>query len=194
MSILYTVRSRFTEPSREDAWNDWYAGHLEVLLRVPGFLAAQRFHSTETIDDRPYLAMYEVESPDVFTSEAYLQIWGFDEWRPLIDNWTRDIFELRHGDGLDFATTPGQRLRAAFVSGEPAVVDDALAALATERPALRAATVTGLDKSCAAIAWEAPAADDSGPLVAAPEVDVAQALYDTLTGCQTPVAAEEVAK
>jgi hypothetical protein len=191
MSILYTVRSRFTDPAREDAWNEWYAGHLEKLLRVPGFLAAQRFHSDETVDDRPYLAMYEVEAPEVFQSDAYVSIWGFDEWRPLIDNWTRDIFEPRHGDGLGFGTPRGSRLRAAFLSGDDRPVEGAMEAFASERPALHAAAVAGLDRSCAAIAWETPADDATGALPEAPEVEIAQALYEPLTERRQPAAARE---
>jgi hypothetical protein len=194
MSILYTVRSRFTEPTREDAWNEWYAGHLEVLLRVPGFLAAQRFHSPDTVDDRPYLAMYEVESPDVFTSEAYVKIWGFDEWRPLIDHWTRDIFALRAGDGLDFGTAAGQRLHAAFLSGDATRVDDALAVLSSDRPGVRTGTAGGLDRSCAAVAWETAAEDSSGPFPETPGVDMAEALYEPLTEHRAPGATAEASR
>ena len=182
--VLYTVRSRFTDPEREEEWNAWYIRHLEKLMAVPGFIAAQRFSSKETVDERPYLAMYQVASPDVFTSEAYLSIWGFDDWRPLIDNWTRDIFEPSHGADLDFATPRDGFLRAAFVSGEDDAVAAGLAELSAQRPALRGAVVTGLDRSCTAVAWERVA--DRGDAEDLPEpagVTLVQAVYAPITEC-----------
>jgi hypothetical protein len=184
LSVLYTVRCRFTQPAREDEWNRWYAGHLDVLLAVPGFLAAQRFHSATTVDDRPYLAMYEVESQDVFRSEAYVAIWGFDEWRPLIDNWTRDISEPVRDAGFDFATPRDGRLRAGFVSGANGTVGAALEAL--PRGAGRA-LVTGLDRSCDALFWEVlePGTSAGGPTEFA-ELEVAEAVYEPVTDWMTP--------
>lgn len=182
--VLYTVRSRFTDPAREDEWNAWYLDHLHKLMAVPGFLAAQRFHSSETVDERPYLAMYRVASPDVFTSEAYLSIWGFDEWRPLIDNWTRDTFEAGPGGRLDFATPPDGFLQAAFLSGDDEAVAAGLSRLSEQRPALGSATVAGLDRSCAAVAWERVA--DRGAAPALPEppgVTIAEALYAPIAEC-----------
>jgi hypothetical protein len=191
LSVLYTVRCRFTDPAREQAWNEWYAGHIGVLLSVPGFLAAQRFHGPTTVDDRPYLAMYEVAAPDVFTSEPYRAIWGFDEWRPLIDNWTRDLSVVRGRSDIDFATGRDAWLWAGFVSGAKSQVDAALDALSTARPFVHAATVTGLDRSCVAIAWKVLAdARDPGPVATSPDgVEIAQAVYTPLTECLGPVTA-----
>lgn len=188
--MLYTVRCRFTDPAREDSWNEWYAGHIGVLVSVPGFLSAQRFHCPATVDDRPYLAMYEVSGPGVFSSEPYLAIWGFDEWRPLIDNWTRDLSTVRGSREIEFATEPDAWLWAAFVSGEGAAVDAALGALSTARPFVHTATVSGLDRSCAAIAWKVLAdARDPGPAASGSEVETVQAVYKPLTECLRPASA-----
>jgi hypothetical protein len=178
MTVLYTVRSRFNDPAREADWNEWYAGHLGVLLGVPGFEAAQRFHSTTTVDDRPYLAMYAVAGPEVFESEAYLAIWGFDEWRPLIDHWTRDLFEPIGGGSPDFAVPLDGRLRAAFLSGPREAVRDAVG------PA-RGGLVAGLDRSCDAVAWEVVAAGNGEPgtPLEASGVQVAEAVYQPITEC-----------
>lgn len=190
MSVLYTVRSKFTDPAREHAWNEWYAGHLIVLLSVPGFLAAQRFHSSTTVDDRPYLAMYEVAGAEVFESEPYRAIWGFDEWRPLIDNWTRDLSDPDGASGLAFATPLGARLWAGFVSGPGDAVSAALARAREAWSGLVSATVSGLDRSCDAIAWEVlgeegePAPDPTAGSDGA--VGIAQALYTPITQCLTP--------
>jgi hypothetical protein len=190
LSVLYTVRCRFTRPSFEDAWNEWYVGHIRVLLSVPGFVSAQRFHCSSTVDDRPYLAMYEVAGPEVFTSDPYRAIWGFDEWRPLIDNWTRDISTARGPGAINFATPANARLWAGFVSGGDACVEAALDALSTNRPFVQTVTVTGLDRSCTAIAWEV-LGDPGNPgpaALARAGIQIAQAVYTPLTECLAPTA------
>jgi hypothetical protein len=65
----FVVFSNPTE-GREDEYNDWYDNtHLSDVLKVEGFVAAQRFKLAET--DPPqgfphrYLALYEVESDDL---------------------------------------------------------------------------------------------------------------------------------
>jgi hypothetical protein len=48
----------------EDDFNDWYSNvHLAEVLRTDGFVAAQRFQSTEIgeVPDHRYLTIYEVE-------------------------------------------------------------------------------------------------------------------------------------
>jgi hypothetical protein len=182
--VLYVVRSRFTVPEREQAWNEWYAEHIKVLLGVPGFIAAQRFRSPGTPDERPYLAMYEVAGPEVFTSDAYLGIWGFDEWRPQIDNWTRDIFDPLDAGGIDFATPASGRLWAGFLSGEEAAVSRAQGALRAGIPSLRVATISGLDQSCGGIAWEVLGDRAQPPRAVQPAgVQLAQAVYTPLIDC-----------
>jgi hypothetical protein len=188
LSVLYTVRSKFTDPAREDGWNEWYAGHLRVLLSVPGFLAAQRFHCSTTVDDRPYLAMYEVAGAEVFDSEPYRAIWGFHEWRPLIDNWARDLSDP---DGaIAFATPRRGHLWAGFVSGPDGAVGAALAQAREARPGIGSAIVSGLDRSCSAIAW-AVLGEDGQPapdLAAGADsaLAVAQALYTPISECLGP--------
>ncbi len=62
---------------REDEFNDWYTNrHLSDVLRIDGFVAAQRFRLSET--DPPqefshkYLALYEVETDDVEKAQRAL--------------------------------------------------------------------------------------------------------------------------
>jgi hypothetical protein len=183
-SVLYAVRCRFTDQSREPAWNDWYAGHIEVLLGVPGFLTAQRFRAPSPADERPYLALYEVAAAEVFESAAYRAIWGFDEWRPLIDNWTRDLFEPADGGAVEFATPAAGALRAAFVSGEDGAVRSALHWAAARRPT-RTAFIVGLDRSCQAIAWETHVDPAAGRTTGWPSgVTAAEAVYMPLGDCR----------
>lgn len=59
---------------REDEFNAWYTGqHLPDVLRVPGFVAAQRFaFAGEGEHPWKYLAIYEVETADVAATLATL--------------------------------------------------------------------------------------------------------------------------
>jgi hypothetical protein len=61
-------------PADEDAFNAWYdEEHVPLRLAVPGFLSARRYRAAEPEGPR-YLALYELASPDVLASEAYLRL------------------------------------------------------------------------------------------------------------------------
>lgn len=64
------------EPGAEAEWNRWYDNrHVPQLLTVPGFLRARRYTAVEGIDGtRPYLALYDLASAAVLTSDAYLAL------------------------------------------------------------------------------------------------------------------------
>jgi hypothetical protein len=54
-------------PGREEEFNAWYDQvHLADVLRVPGFVAAQRFKLAQPDGSLPgrYLALYEIETED----------------------------------------------------------------------------------------------------------------------------------
>jgi hypothetical protein len=93
--MIYCVELAFSQPEREAAWNDWYSGHLDILLSVPGFSTAQRFVSMAPCR-APYLAAYSVISGDVFESAPYRQRGGRGSpgaWAPLMVNWDRNLFD-----------------------------------------------------------------------------------------------------
>lgn len=63
----YVVLSNPVE-GREDEYNRWYTEqHLPDVLRVPGFVAAQRFRVAGDASGlaHRYLAIYEIESEDI---------------------------------------------------------------------------------------------------------------------------------
>lgn len=63
----YVVLSN-PKPGQEEAYNQWYTEqHLEDVLAIPGFTAAQRFKVTDESADiaHRYLALYEVESDNI---------------------------------------------------------------------------------------------------------------------------------
>jgi hypothetical protein len=60
------------QPARDDEYNQWYdAQHLPDVLKVPGFVAAQRFKLSEAVAaPKPpskynYLTIYEIETDDI---------------------------------------------------------------------------------------------------------------------------------
>ncbi len=58
----------FSRPvlGQEAEYNDWYDDqHLSDVLRVPGFISARRFKSSDDQGgDGAYLAIYDIESDD----------------------------------------------------------------------------------------------------------------------------------
>ena len=73
-------------PMLEDEFNAWYdTEHIPERLAVPGILTALRFVCIEGGHPR-YLAMYDLESLDVMTSTAYLEV-AHDKSSP----WTKRV-------------------------------------------------------------------------------------------------------
>lgn len=93
--MIYMVDHVFTEPALEPAWHEWYAGYLQKLVSVPGIHSAQRFKAIGHTPSR-YLAMYSIESADVYTSEAYKNIGGGGSQSARFHQayrlWTRNLF------------------------------------------------------------------------------------------------------
>ncbi len=93
MIFVYIVRCRFTEPSREQAWNAWYSGpKIEQMLAQPHFRSCQRFRRVSG-HGRDYLTVWTVENPQALATRQYRAQWGFAEWTPHITDWSRDLFE-----------------------------------------------------------------------------------------------------
>lgn len=93
---IYMVQHVFSRPDWEDEWNAWYAGNLKVLMSVPGFRTGQRFKAVEGVPPR-YMAMYTVDSADVFETQVYKDSGGggtaSERFRPAYQVWIRNLFE-----------------------------------------------------------------------------------------------------
>ena len=92
------------EPGKEAIFNEVYdTEHVPLLLRVPGILSVARFKTQEltmiiggqrkTIlgeNEPTYNALYELESPEVLTSDAWAKAVDQGRWpaqvRPLTKN------------------------------------------------------------------------------------------------------------
>ena len=75
------------DPEHEAEFNRWYdEEHVPERLAIPGFLSARRYR---VIEGGPkYLALYELESPDVLQSDAYKHWVG-----PGESGWTKRMAE-----------------------------------------------------------------------------------------------------
>jgi len=92
--MIYIVECAFTDPARENAWNDYYSGEkLEALLALPGFRASQRFRAITEIA-APYLAVHSIRDAAVLDQAIYRDVGGgtFSGWDDLVTNWDRNLF------------------------------------------------------------------------------------------------------
>src|SRR5688572_5697400 len=108
--MIYMVDHVFGDASLEPAWHEWYAGYLKKLVSVPGIHSAQRFKAIGCTPSR-YLAMYSIESEDVYTSDAYKGIGGGGSQSARFHSayrlWTRNLFD---GAARAPAVGEGQRV------------------------------------------------------------------------------------
>ena len=108
--MIYMVEMALVATDRRVEWDAWYLSHMHKLLSIPGIRATQRFESLSECAS-PFVALHQVDSPDVFTSEAYRSKagpGGTGEWQHLMNNWYRNVF-----DGV--AETPDVPLEGALV-------------------------------------------------------------------------------
>ena len=105
----------FADPATEPEWHAWYAGYLQKLIAVPGIRSAQRFKALGCSPSR-YLAMYTVDSADVYTSASYTNMGGGGSqsarFHGAYQLWTRNLFSGVSPDANVVAprVTTGQRV------------------------------------------------------------------------------------
>ena len=91
--FLYIVHTKFDgqATNAESEWNAWYDAHLPKLLSVPGIHTADRYRSLQ--DPSHYVAIYGIESPDVFQQSRYREIGGsFGSWVSSVSDWRRGVY------------------------------------------------------------------------------------------------------
>lgn len=105
------VVSMDVEPEHEQLFNEVYdTEHIPYLLEVPGVISAKRMKSEAfrvfmggEVHEHPvaqpaYKAVYELESPDVLTSDAWQQAVERGRWpsvRPHTFNRSSVLYKLR---------------------------------------------------------------------------------------------------
>jgi hypothetical protein len=98
------------EPDKEALFNQIYdEEHVPLLLTVPGVVSVARF-KTETlsmvvggerrtivVENEPrYSALYEIESPEVLTSEAWAKVVDRGRWSGEVRPYTKNRRHLLH--------------------------------------------------------------------------------------------------
>ena len=92
------------EPAKDALFNEVYDGeHVPLLLNVPGVIAVARFKKQEltmilggerktiVIENEPaYNALYEVESPEVLTSEGWAKAVDQGRWPGQVRPFTKN--------------------------------------------------------------------------------------------------------
>ena len=77
------------DPAIEGDFNQWYEQeHLTERMAIPGFLRARRFTAIE--GSPKYLALYDLESPEVLNSAAYRHVSERGS-RPGPDAWSHSL-------------------------------------------------------------------------------------------------------
>jgi len=80
------------DPEDEDELNRWYdEEHIAERLGIPGFVRVRRYKAVE--GSPKYLALYELESPDVVQSEEYQYMKGPGQtpWTDRIESKYREF-------------------------------------------------------------------------------------------------------
>ena len=143
------VELNFADPTREQEWNTWYGTYLSQLVSLPGLSTAQRFRAVVPGSQLwTYLALYSLDSLEVFESEAYHHMGGggrasapfkeairrrrnvytgierlpevTDSGRVLLGESTRPDFDLADCLFLSLASASGRRQAGATeLDGEP---------------------------------------------------------------------------
>ncbi len=92
------------EPDKERLFNEVYdQEHVPMLLAVPGMISVARFKTHEltmiiggerktiVVENEPkYSALYEIESPDVLTSDAWAKAVDQGRWPGQVRPYTKN--------------------------------------------------------------------------------------------------------
>jgi hypothetical protein len=108
--MIYMVEMALLDTARRVEWDAWYVAHQHRLLTIPGIHASQRFECIH-VAASPFVALHEVDGPEVFSSNAYRASAGptnTGEWQSKMSNWHRNVFR-----GLD--QTPSVPMEARLV-------------------------------------------------------------------------------
>lgn len=112
-ATYYMVEMDYPHETAEEraAFDAFYQRHIDMLLTIPGFLTAQRFHCPEATR-APFLALYRHTGPEVLASDAYTSKAGRmsveADFRVNMTNWDRNLVQGPVGTGApDLVTEMG---------------------------------------------------------------------------------------
>lgn len=169
--MIYMVEMALLDSARRAEWDEWYVSHQHRLLSIPGFRASQRFEAIHAAES-PFVALHEVDSPEIFASPPYRAKAGpsnTGEWQAKMGNWHRNLFAVDH--------TPDVPMDARLV-----VVEEGGGSAFPDHASVRWMEAVGLDRSVKrrGLAVMLPAAADR--LVGTPGIRVLKPLGARLRG------------
>ena len=100
--------------TERSAFDAFYQRHIDMLLTIPGFLMAQRFHCPAATR-APFLALYRLAAPEILTSDAYTSKAGRmsveADFRVNMTNWDRNLVQGPEASGApDLAFEMGEAM------------------------------------------------------------------------------------
>ena len=132
--MIYMVEMALLEIALRAEWDAWYVAHQHRLLTIPGFRASQRFEAIHTAES-PFVALHEVDSPDIFGGPHYRAKDGpsnTGEWQVKMGH--RNLFGTDH--------TPDVPMDARLV-----VIEDGAGPALPDHISVRWMEAVGLDRS-----------------------------------------------
>jgi hypothetical protein len=161
--MIYMVEMALLDTARRAEWDAWYVAHQHRLLSIPGFRASQRFEAIHPAAS-PFVALHEVDSPEIFGSPSYRATAGpsnTGEWQARMGNWHRNLFT-----GIEHS--PDVPMDARLV-----VVDEGGGGAASlDGVALRWMEAVGLDRSVKRRGLAVAPPETADALVGAPGIRV----------------------
>jgi hypothetical protein len=169
--MIYMVEMALLETARRAEWDTWYLAHQQRLLSIPGFRASQRFEAIHTAES-PFVALHEVDSPEIFTGSHYRAKGGpsnTGEWQAKMGYWHRNLFAAKQ--------TPDVPMEARLV-----LVEEGSDPLVVDHLPVQWMEAVGLDRSVQrrGLAVMPPATAD--PLVGTPGIRVLRPIGARLRG------------
>jgi hypothetical protein len=99
MPFAYVVQMDIPQAHEAEFNRVYDEEHVPIILKVPGVRSCQRYRLTESSSpDMPrYLAVYEVDSPEVIKGKAWEDAIDIGDWKPKVrphtTNRKHSIFE-----------------------------------------------------------------------------------------------------
>lgn len=94
MTAFYMVELAFPFPDERTGFDQFYSGHIDMLLSIEGLNSAQRFEATHDAT-APFMAIYELAHEGVLQTTAYTSKAGpnsvTERYRPKMLNWKRNV-------------------------------------------------------------------------------------------------------
>jgi hypothetical protein len=86
MSYIYVVQMNIPAQHEADFNRIYDTEHVPMLSKVPGVHNVTRYRLEKTNDPKmqKYLAVYEIDSPDIVDSDAWKKAGEWGDWAPKI--------------------------------------------------------------------------------------------------------------